>query len=368
MIKISAPGKLMLSGEWSVLENGIPCIVLAVDKKVRAQIEEAEEITVNLKDFKIETKATLIGVKISFEKENEILLFTKHAIETALKYIQAKGLKLKKFRLETDSDISLVEFNSEKMKVGFGSSGAAVVAIIGAVLKLHNISIADDKAKEKLFKLAIMAHYFAQGKIGSGFDVCASTFGGAIQYRRFDAEWLTEQLKIKSVLDVVDAKWPGLEIMRIELPYDFNLMVGFTGKSASTKELVMKIREFKKENPNEYKKIISGIQKVTDGLVFALEQNDHEEIKLLIDENAMLLRMLSNESGANLEIQEHLKMQRIASSNGCAAKFSGAGGGDCSVGIAFNPELAARVKREWKEAGLMPIETSVSEKGVTEEK
>src|SRR3989339_537703 len=96
MVSVSAPGKLMLSGEWSVLENGIPCIVLAIDKRVRASVSEEKEMRIKLLDFGIDTKASISGVKISFEKDDEKLLFTKHAIETAIKYIQAKNLIVKK--------------------------------------------------------------------------------------------------------------------------------------------------------------------------------------------------------------------------------------------------------------------------------
>ena len=39
MTKIRAPGKMMLSGEWSVLE-GAPCLVLAIDRGVTAKISE----------------------------------------------------------------------------------------------------------------------------------------------------------------------------------------------------------------------------------------------------------------------------------------------------------------------------------------
>ncbi|MCR4369091.1 MAG: hypothetical protein NUV67_04260 [archaeon] len=99
MISISAPGKIMLSGEWSVLEKGNSCIVLAVNKRVFAEIKEAEKITIKLTDFNITTSAVLSGIKLQFDSSDERLGFTKHAIETALNYIQSKGLRIKKFSL-----------------------------------------------------------------------------------------------------------------------------------------------------------------------------------------------------------------------------------------------------------------------------
>ena len=364
MARVSAPGKLMLSGEWSVLEKGAPCIVLAIEKRVYAEAGEAKEYYVKLKDFGVETKASVEGVKISFEKDSEKLLFTKHAVETALKYVQAKGLIIKKFSLETSSDISVVEFNGKKMKVGFGSSAAAVVAIIGAVLKLHNIGIETEQAKEKLFKLAIMAHFYAQGKIGSGFDVAASTFGGALYYKRFDAEWLENEIRKKPIVEMAEWKWPALEHRNILLPENFNLMIGFTGKSASTPELVKKVREFKKEKNAEYNGIIEAIKAVTEQLVSALEESNEKKILNLIEENAGLLKRLSDESGVELEIAEHRKMSEIASRLGAAAKFSGAGGGDCSVGICFDSGIKEKVTNEWRKNGLIPVDAEIAKEGV----
>ncbi|MAG18186.1 MAG: phosphomevalonate kinase [Candidatus Diapherotrites archaeon] len=366
-MNISAPGKLMLSGEWSVLENGVPCIVLAVDQRVYASIEEASETKINLKDFEIETNAVIEGTKISFEKEDEKLLFTKHSIETALKYIAAKGIAVKNFELETRGDNTTVAVNGKQMKVGFGSSAAAVTAITGAVLKLHGIDIETKQGELVLFKLAIIAHFNAQGKVGSGFDVGASVFGGALVYKRFDAEWLVNELQEKSVQGVADEEWPGFEARNISLPKELELMVGFTGKSASTKELVLKIREFKKEKPEEYEKIIESIKEVTEKLIIALQNSEKQKIIELLNENRKLLKTLSDASNNNLEIEEHKIMSEIASANGCAAKFSGAGGGDSSVGICFEKETKEKVLKEWKEKGIIPIEANVSENGATVE-
>mgnify|MGYP000138420300 CR=1 FL=1 len=54
MIKISAPGKLFLSGEWAVLEVGNPGVVAAVNRRVFVEIEESDVISVSVDDFGIE--------------------------------------------------------------------------------------------------------------------------------------------------------------------------------------------------------------------------------------------------------------------------------------------------------------------------
>ena len=362
-VVVYAPGKIMLSGEWSVLD-GAPCIVLAIDKGVTAKISEAGKTQIKLTDFGITTDARIEGAKIIFEKADEKLGFTKAAIETALAYILEKGKTSKNFRLVTKSQISVVKVKGEKMKPGFGSSAAAVVSIAGAILKLHGFGIKTEQEKERLFKLGIIAHYFAQGKIGSGFDVAASSFGGATVYRRFSSQWLSDELKIKKISEVVDANWPYLEHRTIRLPKNFIALIGFTGKSASTKELVQKVNIFKQSNPESYKTIINSIKACTENLMRAIEGNEKGRIIALVRENGMLLKGLSNSSGAGLETEEHRKMALVAEKYGYAAKFSGAGGGDCGIAVCFDEKVAKKINLGWKKEGIIPIQAQVSKGGV----
>ena len=365
-VTVSAPGKLMLSGEWSVLE-GAPCIVLAVSRKVYATAREAPKTSITLHDFNITTGAEISKAEVKFAKDDPKLGFTKHAIGTALQYLTGKKIKPKNFTLETRSDISKAVQGSQE-KLGFGSSAAATAAILGAVLKLHGVGIETEQEKDALFKLAIIAHYKAQGKIGSGFDVAASVFGGALVYTRFDAEWFAKELGKKKIREVAGEKWPGLSHRNIVLPKGFGIAVGFTGKSASTTELVKKMWKFREEKRAEYDKIIFWLRECTEAMIDAIEGKEPKEVMTLVDENARILRVLGQESGNELEIAEHRKMAEIASRHFASAKFSGAGGGDCSVCVAFDEAALEAVKKEWAENGLMPVDVKVSAEGVKAEK
>ncbi|GEM_PF-291328 len=367
-VTVSAPGKLMLSGEWSILEKGCPCIVLAVERKVYAKAKEAAHSSVKLLDFGIDTKNTINGTEVKFAKWDERLIFTKHALQTAFKYLAGKKIGPKNFALETRSDISAVRHKGKKMKIGFGSSAAAVVAIIGAVLKLHGVGIETLQEKKNLFKLGIIAHYYAQGKIGSGFDVAASTFGGALAYKRFDSGWLEKELRHKSVVQIIEYRWPHFEAHHVNVPEECELLVGFTGKSASTTELVKKVQQFKQKKPGQYRAIIEGIKKTTNKIVVALEMGSHLQILKLIGENRTLLKALSDASGAGLETPEHTAMIESAAKFGAAAKFSGAGGGDCGIGICFDAKTARKVKAGWKGGGIAIIDVEISQDGAKVEK
>ncbi|MDD3160073.1 MAG: hypothetical protein PHQ98_03835, partial [Candidatus ainarchaeum sp.] len=101
-MEIRAPGKLMLSGEWSVLENA-PCIVLAVDKTVTAQIKESNEINFTAKAFGInQINAKFIDNELIIDandSEKKRLLFVANATKTALIYLTEKNIPISNFSL-----------------------------------------------------------------------------------------------------------------------------------------------------------------------------------------------------------------------------------------------------------------------------
>ena len=107
MLKISAPGKLFLSGEWAVLEVGNPGIVTAVNKRVFAEIEDADKISVSVDDFNINN----ICMDYNYQWETfdqavkEKLMFIRGAIETTQKYLDSN----KSFKLRSWGEQSQIE-------------------------------------------------------------------------------------------------------------------------------------------------------------------------------------------------------------------------------------------------------------------
>src|SRR3989344_8688780 len=212
MIHVSSPGKLMIAGEWAVLEPGNPAIVAAVNKRVHCKIETSDKLEIELKDFSIKTSLIFKNNNLEFttkftEEEKEKLIFTKAAIETTLRYLD----KYKSFKITTWGENTIIKGK----KIGFGSSAAATVAIIAALLEFNNHDIKFRKGKDIIYKLSSIAHYSAQGKTGSSFDIAASTYGGIFSYTRFDPEWLEEKLKEGKMQDIVKKDWPGFHAEEI---------------------------------------------------------------------------------------------------------------------------------------------------------
>lgn len=372
-LKITAPGKLMLSGEWSVLENGVPCIVMAIDQKVSVIIKENSEITFSAKGTEMNSKAEFSEEKIilnASDKEKEFFLFVAKSVEAALNYLSGKKVLLKKFSIETNSSDTVVDLGDDKKaKVGFGSSAAIVAATVAAVLAFHGEEISSLKSKENIFKLGCIAHYLAQGKIGSSFDVAASTYGGTLVYQKPDMNFVTSELnKGTKVFDLVQKEWPLFLAEQIQLPKEFNLSVGFVGYSASTKELILKLNDFKTNNKNDYENIISKIKQTTQKIIEAIKSLNLKEITLLLKQNRILLKELNDKSKNNLETKELALLADIADKNGGAGKFSGAGGGDCGIAITFDKETKQKIEQEWIENKIHLINAQISKEGVFLEK
>lgn len=367
-MKISAPGKLMLSGEWSVLENNIPCIVLAIDQKVFVEIKESQKIFLEAKGSNHKTNAKFENGELIIEKneEKEFFLFVAKSIEATLKYLQEKKVKIKLFSIKTNSSDTIVKLNNSKIaKVGFGSSAAIVSATIAAVLAFHGEDISLTKTKEKIFKLGCIAHYLAQGKVGSSFDVAASTYGGAIIYQKPDMGWLVRELeKNISIKQILEKKWPYFKAESINIPKHFRLSVGFVGYSASTRDLILNINKAKEKNKEEYEKLIFEIKYITEKLIDSIKQNNEKEIIYCLKENRLILKKFSKWSNNNLETADLKKLADIAEQEGGAGKFSGAGGGDCGIAVSFDAKIKKSIEEKWSVNKIYLINTKIYEKGV----
>jgi len=367
-MKVSAPGKLMLSGEWSVLEVGCPCIVMAVDRYCSASIKASKTITLDAPDVGLnKIEAEFDGTKLNWKKElnpeeKGKIIVSEKAIELTLQYLAQKGKKIKNFCIKTDSSQAIAK-TGKGAKIGFGSSAAVSAAIVAALLKEHGISIKEKKQKELIYKIASTAHYLAQGKVGSAFDIAAATFGNAIVYKRFDPNWLIAEINSsKKISEIMDSEWPAFSAEELALPKGFNLNVCYTGYSASTKELILKLNSFKETQKERYWQIINGIKSITEQLIEAIKAEEKQKIIELLNENRKLLQQLSNESQNNLETKELALIADIAQQYGAAGKFSGAGGGDCGIAVSFDKKIGKKIEAEWEKQGLMPIKIKISRK------
>lgn len=316
MITASAPGKLMLFGEHAVV-YGAPCIVTAVDQRVRVTVGPNGE-------GEIHVKSPNVGLdeyrkKLSQLGRGEVpksMTFVEHVI----KRLYAKYKLNKGITLTTESDFS--------SQFGFGSSAAVAVATAKAMSEYFGLKMSN----QDLFEQAYGAVLDVQG-VGSGFDVAASVYGGTIFYVT-----------------------PG-KIIENLFEGDLPMVVGYTGVKADTPTLVRQVAELKRKE----KWVDSVFADMAKSVVQAKEEfkkNKFVQLGKLMDRNQELLSTL------NVSSNELDKLIEIAKSNGAwGAKLSGAGGGDCMIAL-VDAEGRERVGRAINEAGGVWMEVKTGAEGV----
>jgi len=371
MIRVSAPGKLFLSGEWAVLEVGNPGIVSAVNKRVHVEVEEAETISVSIDDFGISgLGASFDGEMLNWERElsdqeREQTQFMKGAIETVGQYLG----KLKPFSIRSWGEDTNIEIDGQVKKVGFGSSAASVVATIAGLLEFHGQGVESKDDKDRVYKLSAIAHYLAQGKVGSAFDVAASTYGGIFVYQRFDPDWLTERLESgMEIREIVEQEWPSFRAEPLEIPENFELLIGWTRESASTSAMVKQLNEWAETDRDEYSRIYGQIASLVEDAIAAWKESKTGIVVELIRKNEEYLRELGQASGVDIETEELRQLSELANECGGAGKLSGAGGGDCGIAVCFDQYTAEKINNEWKNNGFLVIDASVDSEGVRKER
>ncbi len=368
MTKISAPGKLFLAGEWAVLEVGNPGIVAAVDRRVFAEVEERQgNILIGLPDFGIEgIEAAFDGKNIIYksevsEEQKKKLAFIKAAIEAALQYLGPwRPFKIKSYGKDLEAEIDGV-----KKKIGFGSSAAAVVAAVAAVLKFHGLDIGSKEAKNIIYRLAAIAHYLAQGKVGSGFDVAASTYGGIFVYTRFDPDWLLERIRLnEGMRPIVNSIWPSFSVEPLAKIEGMRLLIGWTKESANTAEMIRQMDSFRNSDRGEYDRIYGEIADTVREIVSAWKKEDRKNMLESIKKNRQLLKGLGEKSKVSIETEGLKQLAEMAEAHGQAGKLSGAGGGDCGIAFCFDEDAEIGIIENWEKGGIYVVEASVDFEGV----
>lgn len=316
MIKISAPGKLMLFGEHAVV-HGRPCIVTAVDQRISVSLSKRKDnkIYLNTPDMKI--KKFVLSIDELNKPQSKETRFVLNAVKNFFeKYNLQSGLNIK-----TKSDPFI--------KFGLGSSSAVTVSIIKGLAELFEMKINN----KELFNLSYKTVLDIQ-EVGSGFDVAAAIYGGTLFFVRSGE--VIEQLEVE--------KPP--------------IILGYTGIKADTPTLVKMVSQKLQEEPRKVNKIFDEIEKTVNLARIEMEKSNWGKVGGLMNLNQSLLRKL----GVSSNELENL-ITAALDSGAYGAKLSGAGGGDCMIAIADEEKLN-NVKEAVEKAGGKIVDAKPQTDGV----
>ena len=352
MIRASAPGKLFIAGEYAVVTNNHPAILVAVNQFITVSLEEAEEqgtIHSSLNEGLAIPWTRQNGKLYIDERENPFIYITQ-AIKITEQYIQEKGKELLYFHLSVESELD----DSKGKKYGLGSSGAVTVATIKALLQFYDLRY----TPELIYKLAALAHLSVNSN-GSLGDIAASSYTGWIAYSCFDREWVLEEKKNHSITELVALPWPDLMIKPLTLPEEIEFLVGWTGSPASTTMLVDKVNDKRVVLEDFYPNFLKESKACVETIIHAFKNKNLTDIKEGIIRNRTLLRELSQQTSVRIETELLTKLIDIAEKYEGSAKSSGAGGGDCGIVLIESSKNIPSLLADWKQAGIQPLTVKV---------
>ncbi|MBP9690946.1 mevalonate kinase, partial [Candidatus Woesebacteria bacterium] len=276
-ISYSAPGKIILSGEHSVVYTK-PALVTAVDLILTATISDGET---SVKDQKL------------------------HDAVISIDHIVKEYLDKEKLKFEARPFVYSYTSQIPEGR-GMGSSAAFCVATVAALLHFYT---GKEHTKETINSLAYKAEHHFHG-MPSGVDVSASCFGGLVYYRK---EF--EFLKYISALN-----------FKIPKNIQDSLILIDTGRpTESTSEMVQLVGKRYNAMPLEMEKTLIGIEKVTKKMVVSLVKEDLHMFAECIEENQKLLVEFGIVSDSAQEIVTTISPAGVGKVTGAGGAQSGSG-------------------------------------------
>ena len=312
--RILAPGKLVLMGEYSVVDGAV-AVVMAVDRWV--SVGWGDSTPLGLVAFARAETARRLGVKVA----------------------------------QDDFAADSSELHAGAVKLGLGSSAAVTVGAVGSVFYEAGLDLEQGDIRTRLWDVAHEIHDGFQGKGGSGIDIAASIHGGFTMMRHNGpgvARSFTPWTPPEGIVWV--PVWTGIE--------------------ASTPSFLDAVRGFRTRDPDRYATLMAEMTGVSErfanvgciarsigpGSTTVLLDTIHQYSELMTD--------LGRFCGTPIVSEPMARVVAAARETGGAAKPSGAGGGDFMI-AAFPVEgdvetFQRRVRRE----GMVPMDLGVGGRGV----
>jgi len=307
----SAPGKVILSGEHSVV-YGYPCLVAAVDLRSEASVEAIPEDVIDVTSDRL-GRQRFRPTEAGGGGLSPIASVAALALRKA-----GRGGGL---RIKVSSQIP--------MGSGLGSSASVLVAVASACSNALGLRIGSDEIAAMASEGERRVHFMP-----SGVDVNIALHGGAIIYRR------------------------GMPPERAIYPEGIGLILGDTGSPRRTGDMVKRVADLAESSPDLFKICLRSLGDITARMGQALAGSDMVEVGRMMLLNHAVLCLL----GVSSEALNRLVSSAIAS-NALGAKLTGAGGGGCVVAIA-PPGKEREVAEKMGEAGSTPFIVSISREGV----
>jgi len=277
-VRVAAPGKLVLTGAYAVRE-GAPAIVVAVDRYAIVDVGPPGRV----------------DVRPLYDRGGQ--------------------------------------------KLGLGSSAAAAVAVLGAGAAVRGEDVRLAPVRAALFREARAVHDREQPG-GSGVDIAASVYGGALRYVVRGGE---------------------ATVRAVELPAGLVMRAFWSGTSARTSDLLARVDATR--GSGGAGEALSALGELAVEAADAIDAGDAVRFVGGAGSFGRALEHLGREADAPIVPPAFAELARVAAQERAAFLPSGAGGGDMGVwlGVAGPSDAFAGAAER---LGLHPVDLAVDRGGV----
>ncbi len=344
----SAPGKLVLLGEYAVLE-GAPALAVAIDRRARVSLRGREDGRVVVRapqvdHAHVEGKVNADG-DLSWDCETasaQRLQLITHLWQ-ALSAERLVTNLYAGFDLDIDTDGFVLEAVNRRSKLGLGSSAALTVALASAwVAASGQKALLDDRARwlEQLLRW----HSDWQHGRGSGIDIATSLLGGMQIYQRGGVK---TSLRLEAIAG---------------LPTGVHCLFVWSGQSVSTASSLEHLAQWRKVQPDAYATHMARLADASTHAIAALGGDAASFVAGVADFSAAL-KVFAQASGLEIFSADQLRLAQLASEHGAAFKPCGAGG-DIGMVVSDCVERLDLLRRSIIAAGLHPISLDMATEGL----
>jgi phosphomevalonate kinase len=344
IVEATAPGKLVVSGEYAVL-SGAPALVLAVERRMRVSMRPGG------RDWSIEsvgfTGASRHGLAALAGgpdlKRDDPAAAVQHVLRAAIAHGHALDALPRDLEVAIDSSAG-VEAGD---KLGIGTSAAVCTALAAACLSLAGHGATDT------LQVALAAHRDLQGGRGSGLDVAAAYYGGLIRFER-----LPVGASSRSRMAGDRKRELAPTVARLGWPPGIAWLPVFTGVPAATADF---IGRFERYCAGAVPVPLAQLVAAARAVVAALPDAD----AFMRELRAYTARLDALDQAAGLGIfgPHHARLRALAPAD-VVYKPCGAGGGDLGIACAGDSAALDAFGAAAAAAGYTPLRMEIARHGV----
>jgi len=331
MVKVRAPGKVILIGEHSVVYDKLG-IAGALEKFVEVEVTAGEKGINIIRDLEYpsfsKTKEEAVELLNKFRELYEEKNFDeikKLKFKDAIIIVAAETLDRYGYK-DVDIAISL-----KRSLQGVGQSASIFSGIAMGIAKL----LGTDLSREETAEIAYIGDVVAHGGTPSGIDTNTVIYGGYVQYKKSDG------------------------VKKLDIDFQIPLVVVNSGGPGATAKTVLHVRKQREENPEFVNEILDNLDQIAKWALESLENKDSEKLGQLMYDFYDELRKL------DVSTPELDKIVEIARENKfLGAKPTGGWGGGVAIVLARDQNELEKINKVYKDNGFDTLVAGIGAEGI----